>query len=279
MLAKLIKHELVASGRIMLPMFVLVAVLTILNSITIHFSRLEILNGLIATIYGLALMVMFILTAVVIIYRFYKNLTTDEGYLMFTLPVRPWQLVLSKLLCALIWTVACSVVMILTLFVIGGSGISTDLIDVFPVLAQGLSEANAATGGQIPALIIEFILACLIGAAATILQVYVAIALGQLFNKSRVAAAVGFYIGISIVLQILAVALMLGGAMALQSIPMLANAIEAYAEGLVDSGSGAVNAATTLQWFFNMTTLWNAVLSVIFFFTTTTIFKRRLNLE
>ena len=35
--------------------------------------------------------------------RFYKNLYTDEGYLMHTLPVKPWMLIVSKLTIGTIW--------------------------------------------------------------------------------------------------------------------------------------------------------------------------------
>ena len=38
-----------------------------------------------------------ILSAVFVLTRFYKGLLGDEGYLMHTLPVKSWQLVLSKL--------------------------------------------------------------------------------------------------------------------------------------------------------------------------------------
>ena len=37
-------------------------------------------------------------TCVVTIQRFYKGLLGQEGYLMFTLPVKNWQLVFSKAL-------------------------------------------------------------------------------------------------------------------------------------------------------------------------------------
>ena len=40
-----------------------------------------------------------------ILQRFYKNLLSGEGYLMHTLPVRPWQHIASKLIAAVVWTV------------------------------------------------------------------------------------------------------------------------------------------------------------------------------
>ena len=46
------------------------------------------------------LLAMGVLALVFILQRFYKGLLGDEGYLMHTLPVKPWQLVASKLICA-----------------------------------------------------------------------------------------------------------------------------------------------------------------------------------
>ena len=40
------------------------------------------------------------ITLIIMVQRFYKNLLGDEGYLMFTLPVKTWQNVLNKLIFA-----------------------------------------------------------------------------------------------------------------------------------------------------------------------------------
>ena len=43
------------------------------------------------------------------VYRFYKNLMTDEGYLMFTLPVSRSQLIWSKLIVSMAWGILSAV--------------------------------------------------------------------------------------------------------------------------------------------------------------------------
>ena len=53
-------------------------------------------------LFGGVCFTMVILSAVFVLTRFYKGLLGDEGYLMHTLPVHSWQLVLSKLICALV---------------------------------------------------------------------------------------------------------------------------------------------------------------------------------
>ena len=67
-------------------------------------------------LFGGVCFTMVILSAVFVLTRFYKGLLGDEGYLMHTLPVRSWQLVLSKLICALATTVVNGIVGILAMF-------------------------------------------------------------------------------------------------------------------------------------------------------------------
>ena len=53
---------------------------------------------------------MFVATLIVVIQRFYKSLLGDEGYLMFTIPVKAWQNILNKLLVSMLWTFTSTVI-------------------------------------------------------------------------------------------------------------------------------------------------------------------------
>ena len=53
----------------------------------------DLLVLILALIYMLLVFVMVVVTMVMIVTRFYKNLFSQEGYLMHTLPVPAWQLV------------------------------------------------------------------------------------------------------------------------------------------------------------------------------------------
>lgn len=59
---------------------------------------------------------MFVATAIVIIWRFYRNTSSDEGYLLFTLPVKVDYIIISEFLCALIWGFLMSVFAVLGIF-------------------------------------------------------------------------------------------------------------------------------------------------------------------
>ena len=56
-------------------------------------------------VYALLVQAIFIMTVIMIVSRFYKNLLGGEGYLMHTLPVKTHNLIISKGIVAIIWGV------------------------------------------------------------------------------------------------------------------------------------------------------------------------------
>ena len=74
--------------------------------------------GMAMLVYVAILMAMFIITMIFVIQRFFKGLLGDEGYLMHTLPVRPWQLISSKLLSAVAATLLSIVVAVFSILLI-----------------------------------------------------------------------------------------------------------------------------------------------------------------
>ncbi|HCM14004.1 MAG TPA: ABC transporter permease, partial [Lachnospiraceae bacterium] len=123
MLKKLLKHELKATSRYITPIFLILFLFTILNKIILGLDifkgmfkgALKIIPGIAITGYVLSLIAIVVVTFVILVVRFYKNLTSEEGYLMFTLPVKSNQLVNSKLLIAMFWTVLSILAVILSL--------------------------------------------------------------------------------------------------------------------------------------------------------------------
>ena len=115
MLRKLIKYEFRATARVMLPLYLVTIVLALLTrgaslwlelataDMTMGESILGFLAGLVAVAFVLALLATFIVAVVLAVFRFRKNLLTDEGYVMFTLPVSPHSLVCSKLIVSTVW--------------------------------------------------------------------------------------------------------------------------------------------------------------------------------
>ena len=124
MFGKLLKYDF----RSMLKQFAFIwpaaLVLALVNRFTVN-SFVTSASGLRQTVSGVAMLVyvgimiaMFVVTIIFVIQRFFRGLLGDEGYLMHTLPVRPWELIGSKLLCAVVTTLLSIVVAILSILLI-----------------------------------------------------------------------------------------------------------------------------------------------------------------
>jgi len=275
MLGKLIKHETRATSRIFLPLYGALQILTIFTKLVMaigapdFFSEAasnnnniaEIILGISFTLYFVLIVGICVMTLVMIIQRFYKNLFTDEGYLMFSLPVKTWELVLSKLLVGMIWSAVCTVMIVLTFFIFSLGAFS--MMELSQTIRSAYSMFYLQTGMELNLFMAEMILFILVQTVASILMIYVSIAIGQLFNQHRIVAAFGAYIVITIAMQII------------MSIAMAVFAI-GNLENMVLNGSEAM---TTVQWLINGSTVLNVVLGIGFYYVTHTIMKKRLNLE
>jgi hypothetical protein len=261
MLSKLFKHELKATARLLLPIYLVLVVLTIMDRIALNLDIfhgvLSIIPGLITMAYVISLVAIVIVSFVIIIMRFYKNLMTDEGYLMFTLPVKSHQLITSKLLTSILWTVASVVAVIASLFAVFATSDTWGMI--VDVYKMAMVEIEAELGGFTTILFIELILLIIFSLINGILEIYAAIAIGQLFNGHKVIGSFAAYIGITTVIQIIAsVFLFIAGMLFKQRI----DDIEAIP-----------------QLVFPITILFLLVFNVTFYWITNYIFKRKLNLE
>lgn len=222
----------------------------------------EIVSGLAMFIYVAILVAMFIIVTIFTILRFYKGLLGDEGYLMHTLPVRPWQLIGSKLLCAVVTTAASVVVALLSILLVIPFGIG-DLQELFRGL-QYLFRAWTGETFQVIAVLLEFLLLMLVSFATGYLQLYLAMSIGHLFNKNRVIMSVVGYIGINTVLNLLsAIFMVIAGN---NSRPILS----------VLEGLRGFSLAHLFLWGMIVVEL---VMAAAFFFGTEYILRKRLNLE
>ena len=93
MLIKLMKHEFRATGRIMLPLYLVLLVtavganFTTRGLLSTQYKLLDVLGALLVMAFVVAIMGVCVMSMVVMVQRFYKNLLGDEGYVMMTLPV------------------------------------------------------------------------------------------------------------------------------------------------------------------------------------------------
>ena len=137
MFGKLLKYDF----RSMLKQFAFIwpaaLVLAVVNRFTL--SGLDSTSATGETVAAIAMFVfvsimiaMFVIAVIFTVQRFYKGLLGDEGYLMHTLPVRPWALIASKLVCAVVLTVISIVIAIVSILVIVSPVV--DIREIFHVL-------------------------------------------------------------------------------------------------------------------------------------------------
>lgn len=209
MLNKLIRHEWRETWKLPCLSCLLIIVLTLVS--TICLMRMEPpatddgmnVGALILTTgYSLLISCITLLITVYFAVRFYRNLYTDEGYLMHTLPVTPRQLILSKTLIASLWYFVLSLLATWSVLII--------LMVCMPVLVANAPDmsmeqitANARNlfGMSIPAFLLFYLVLSLVSAASNALILYGAISLGQLFTRHKVMASILCYIGFTLLIQ------------------------------------------------------------------------------
>ena len=109
MLGKLLKQDFRATARIMLPLYAAVPVLGLFTNLITRLCEnqngflIRAIGALVSFVFSLSLIAAVVTTVVLMILRFYRNLMTDEGYLMFTLPVSTTELIFSKLIVSIVW--------------------------------------------------------------------------------------------------------------------------------------------------------------------------------
>ncbi|ODA41037.1 hypothetical protein [Desulfosporosinus sp. BG] len=202
MLSKLLNYEIKATGRIFLPFFLSILIFA---GITKFISAIDPQKwntpATISMVIYIVLMAgMFVMTLTMMIQRFSKNLLSDEGYLMHTLPVKPWKHIVSKLLVSMLWMIGSVAVALISILVI------TYKKGMFGEIVKGLATVHDRVIDQLgPSaylLTLEVILGVLISLASGILLVYASIAIGHLFNRHKMLATFGAFIALNTLTQI-----------------------------------------------------------------------------
>lgn len=270
MFGKLCKLE----GRYLIrffgPMWALVLVLSVINRYTFWAMENETGSGLVGGLSMLALVMaacaMCVVALVAVLQRFYNGLLKDEGYLMFTLPVKSGALINAKGLMATLFIVVTGIVGVLIFVIIGSKAfLWSDITAGFREFLRYTSEAGIS-GFDWTMIILWGIIAAVVTTASSLYHIYASIALGHLAKKHRVGWAVVAYIGINIAMSLL------GGILGeLGAVDSVWNLMGHLFNSLNDTQAVVM---VELGWI-----ACNAVLTVVFFFITRQILEKRLNLE
>jgi hypothetical protein len=205
MLGKLLKHEFRATGRIMGPLYLVLLLLSIGGNPSIRMLEtsasgwLPILSGLILAAFGLAIVGVCIMSVVLMVNRFRSNLLSDEGYVMFSLPVSVHELVWSKIIVSTVWFIA-------TFFAVALSGLIvafrvkyvSESIAFLRELFQKITSYYAINGA---AFLLEALVLIFIGCASLCLLFYAAMAVGHSFANHKILLSVAFFFGFQFATQ------------------------------------------------------------------------------
>ena len=215
MLGKLIKYEFKACGRIFFPLYIGILILAVINGLCNNYNIFSIgdngtsLSFSVENVQGILILVLFalfvalfVLTILLTIQRFKKNLLDEEGYLMFTLPVSTKSLILSKYLVAIIFIALSTLVAVVSFMFIGLFSGKINLQDIASMLTLDMFK-YILPAQDLWKFILYIIIGMLIMYSMFIFTVYLSISVGQFpqFNKHRVPASIIAFFVINTVLS------------------------------------------------------------------------------
>ncbi len=143
----------------------------------------------------IALVVFYVLSQILIFFRFYKNFFTDEGYLTFTLPVKKSSLLNAKILTALIFQIGTLAVVTIDVFSMFAVGLSAESFTYYMrKIFAFIGELYKMTGGYFFLYAAEFVLAFLCALLISSMSIFICITVASVITqKHRVLAAIGIY--------------------------------------------------------------------------------------
>lgn len=206
MLGKLLKYEFKATSRTFLPIYVALILVSLGNRL-FRMGNIDFGLGLTTALLVGLFVALGVLTLIVTIQRFNRNLLGDEGYLMFTLPVTTNELIFSKLLTTIIWSGLSTIIgMITFVILISDYQIFKEFTQVWPQLWNEIIQGmNSQFKGQAVLILIGVPLAGLFSYIQCILMIYLSLATAQMpmFAKHRGIISFIIFFVINSVLQLI----------------------------------------------------------------------------
>lgn len=277
MLKKLIKHEWRSVWKVPGAVNLFLLLYTLVGTLSFHSSIWESDNKIIEALllfasvfYIISIIVISFTVLIYLTVRFYRNFYTDEGYLMHTLPVSQKSLIFSKLLVAFIWIVITGIVIFISVFSVVVTLLSIQenitFSEIWDTLTMFFSKEYTVqfkrTFGisTLHGLLLGLAMA-IINIIQSILMIYAAISVGQMFQKHKVLGSFLGYIVIHTILQLLNSVLLVPAMFSMRFDSTMADA-----------------AKTMLPYYYFMLGE-GIILCIAFFFMTEYFMKKKLNLD
>jgi hypothetical protein len=199
MLSKLLKYEFKSTSRKFLPLYGAIIIISIILNFGIRFPQMMPINMISGMVLFGLLVSLAIITLMTIIKRFKDNLLSDEGYLMFTLPVSSEKLILSKLITSIVWMLLSGILAIFSaLLIIANKEFITGMSELFDEIPELLNYFK-----------MDYLIVAILGLITFftqtiyfILLIYTSLSVSQMaiFNKHRgIISFIAFIVLYSIV--------------------------------------------------------------------------------
>lgn len=227
MLGKLFAYEWKATWKVPVAICIYLGALTLLGCFSFispiwnsSSTFVEVLAGFSILVYVLSLIGACIAIFVYFVVRFYKNMYSNEGYLMHTLPVKAYEHIVSKGLIFLIWSVLSCLIVIgsvillfCTVLFTQFGGLNYTFAEFMHELSFGFNlmmrELQEVCTIPIPLLFLIIIFYAFVSLIAQLLQIYASISIGQTFKKYKVMASIVAYIGLNFMLQFISTVILI----------------------------------------------------------------------
>ena len=201
MLGKLLKYEIPAMGRKLLPLYAAWAVTALLLGLTTQAaqSKSEFMVVISALLYTAIATAIFVMTVLLIIQRYSNSLLGDEAYFNHVLPVSVSAHIGNKVISATVWIFITILVALVTgiLIAIGAIIVGADGISFIEII-RDLWNIDLNLPRYFWLYAIEVLILAVAGTVKTIMQIYAAITIGHQAQNRTTLASIAAYIVIMV---------------------------------------------------------------------------------
>lgn len=271
MVKKLFKHEFIYYFRTFALFLPIVLVIGVMARVFRFFENFDsVLVDIVifssASMLVVACFALLMLSVVVAVVRFYKNMYSAEGYLTFTLPVNNAQHIFVKLLTA----ICCQAICLLTVILAAIIAISGEPLKEFLLmLTAGISEFYEDIGAvSFIAFVFDIIVIALLSVAGNMLLYYACITVGQTAKKNRILMAVGAYFIYYVATQVISTVIVM-----IFTVLGMSGVFDGIVMWLDD------HMILTMHLTMGVSIVIYAAMAVAFWFVTQSIMTKKLNLE
>ena len=205
MVRKLMKYDFLSYLRSLIPMDIILLAVAVLTRLIQFFEddstsyRILIISSV--TALAIASIVAAVMTVVLCVSRFYRNLFAAEGYLSLTLPVTHGQHIFAKTLSSVIVSAITTVSIVLAWAIASAGELLAEIVKAGAYLLRLLAQEIGA--GKVTLWSVESLVLLVTGTAAVYLMFYFCLTVGQTAKKNRILAAAGVLFALYLLTQII----------------------------------------------------------------------------